>query len=73
MLRGLPSVRRLRAYSLRESFPADNRAPFAGLGGYYLSVISNTAFPTPKILQISWAGVRFAINPDWDITGATYH
>lgn len=48
-------------------------APFAGLGGYYLSVISNTAFPTPKILQISWAGVRFAINPDWDITGATYH
>ncbi len=47
--------------------------PFAGLGGYYLSVLSNTAFPSPKVLQVSWGGLKYLITPDFDITGAFYH
>jgi len=36
-------------------------APLNRLGGYYLSVISNTAFPNPKVLQISWGGLKYAM------------
>lgn len=47
--------------------------PFNGLGGYCLSVISNTAFPNPKVLQISWGGLKYAVTKDFDVTGALYH
>ncbi|QBB71427.1 porin [Pseudolysobacter antarcticus] len=47
--------------------------PFNGLGGYYLSVINNSAFPNPKVLQISWGGLKYAMTKDIDITGAIYH
>ncbi len=47
--------------------------PFSGLGGYYLSVINNTAFPKPKVLQASWGGLRYLITPDFDVTAAIYH
>ena len=48
-------------------------APFAGLGGYYLSVLNNAAFPNPKVLQVSWGGLKYSITSDFDITGAVYH
>ena len=47
--------------------------PFNGLGGYYLSVLNNTAYPHPRILQVAWGGLRYAITPNLDITGAFYH
>ncbi len=48
-------------------------APFDGLGGYEISVVNNTAFPHPKVLQVSWGGVKYLITPDLDITAAGYH
>jgi predicted porin len=48
-------------------------APFSGLGGYDFSVVNNTAFPNPKILKVSWIGLKYLINKDFDITGAWYH
>ncbi len=47
--------------------------PFAGLGGYYVSVINNDAYAIPKVLQVSWVGARYSFTPDWDLTGAWYH
>jgi predicted porin len=48
-------------------------APFSGLGGYYFSIVSNTAFPHAKVLELSWLGARYSFTPDWDLTGAWYH
>lgn len=48
-------------------------SPFSGLGGYFLSVLNNSAFPNPKVLQVSWAGLRYSITKDLDVTGAAYH
>ncbi len=48
-------------------------AGFAGLGGYWISVTNNTAFPHPKVFQVSWVGLKYLITPDLDITGAYYH
>ena len=47
--------------------------PFSGLGGYYLSVLNNSAFPNDKTLQVSWAGARYSIDKDFDVTAAIYH
>ena len=47
--------------------------PFSGLGGYFLSVLNNAAFPHDKVLQVSWAGLRYSITKDFDVTGAAYH
>jgi predicted porin len=41
----------------------------AGAGG----AINNTNFPNDKVLQTAWVGVRYAITPALDITGAYYH
>ncbi len=41
-------------------------------GGYTLGIVSNTAFNIQKILQISWAGIRWSVTPDFDLTGAFY-
>ena len=43
------------------------------IGGYTLSVISNTAFTNNKTLQVFWTGAKYAITPDIDLTGAYYH
>jgi predicted porin len=43
-----------------------------GLGGYVLSVVSNTAFNIQRILQYSWAGARWSITPAFDLTAAYY-
>lgn len=48
-------------------------AGFSGLGGYYISVINNTAFAHAKVLRVSWIGLKYLITSDLDITGAYYH
>jgi predicted porin len=47
-------------------------APFSGLGGYDFSVVNNAAFPHPKILKVYWAGLKYLISKDFDVTGAYY-
>jgi predicted porin len=42
------------------------------IGGYVLSVTNNAGFNIQKILQISWAGVRYSMTPDFDLTAAYY-
>jgi hypothetical protein len=42
------------------------------IGGYVLSVTSNTGFNIQKILQISWAGIRYSMTPEFDLTAAYY-
>ena len=48
-------------------------AGFSGLGGYEISTVNNTAFPHPKVLQVSWGGLKYLLTPDLDLTGAVYH
>jgi predicted porin len=42
------------------------------IGGYILSITNNTAFNIQKILQISWAGVRYTPLPQLDVSAAYY-
>ena len=48
-------------------------AGFSGMGGYWISAISNTAFPHDKILKIDWLGAKYFLSKDFDITAAWYH
>ena len=42
------------------------------IGGYKLAVVNNAAFPNDKILQVYWAGVKFAVNSSFDLTASYY-
>jgi predicted porin len=42
-------------------------------GGMIGVVLNNVAYPSDKILQTAWFGVRYSITPALDITGAYYH
>jgi predicted porin len=42
-------------------------------GGFIAATVNNANFPTDKVLQTAWFGVRYAITPALDITGAYYH
>jgi predicted porin len=42
-------------------------------GGYIAGAVNNTNFTTDRVLQTAWVGVRYAITPALDITGAYYH
>ena len=54
--------------------PNNPLAPGAFIAGnYILTAPNNAAFPSDKILQTVWAGVRYSITPALDITGAYYH
>jgi predicted porin len=43
-----------------------------GLGGYVLSIVSNTTYTIQRILQYSWAGARYSMTPNFDLTAAYY-
>ncbi len=45
---------------------------FVDIGGYVLAVVSNTAFKDPKTNQVYWAGVRYAVIPQLELTAAYY-
>jgi predicted porin len=47
-------------------------AGFDDIGGYKLAFVNNAAFPNHKILQVYWAGVRYTVIPDLDLTAAYY-
>ena len=50
----------------------DVSAGTAGLGGYLLAYVNNTAYPDDKKLDIYWGGVRYSVIPKLDITAAYY-
>jgi predicted porin len=42
------------------------------IGGYVLPLPNNTAFPSDKTLQVGWVGVKYAVTPEFELTGAYY-
>jgi predicted porin len=59
---------RIKFNNPEHSIPAGSQ----DIGGYVLSVTNNAGFNIQKILQISWAGVRYSVTPELDVTGAYY-
>jgi predicted porin len=47
-------------------------AGFDDIGGYKLAFVNNTAFPNNKTLQVFWAGAKYTINSNFDLTAAYY-
>ena len=47
-------------------------AGFDDIGGYKLAFVNNAAFPTDKILQVYWAGVRYTVIEALDLVAAYY-
>jgi predicted porin len=50
----------------------DVAAGTVGLGGYTLAFVNNAAYAEDKKLDVYWAGVRYSVLPDLDITAAYY-
>jgi hypothetical protein len=48
------------------------RTGFSGLGGYWISITNNAAFPRDKELDVYWLGLKYNFTKDFDITGAWY-
>jgi predicted porin len=42
------------------------------IGGYKLAFVNNTAYTSEKVLQVYWAGLRYAVTPQFDL-GAAYY
>jgi predicted porin len=47
-------------------------AGFTDIGGYVLAFINDTAYANEKIVQAYWAGVRYSVIPNLDLTAAYY-
>jgi len=47
-------------------------AGFTDIGGYVLAVVSDTAYTVAKINQVYWGGIRYAVNPQLELTAAYY-
>ena len=41
--------------------------------GYIIVAPTNNNYTTDKVLQTAWFGVRYAVTPNLDVTGAYYH
>jgi predicted porin len=47
-------------------------AGYSDIGGYLLAFVNNTAYKNPKINQVYWTGVRYAVIPQLELTAAYY-
>jgi predicted porin len=47
-------------------------AGFSDIGGYVLAFVNNNAYKNPKINQVYWTGVRYAVIPRLELTAAYY-
>jgi predicted porin len=45
---------------------------FDDIGGYKLGAVNDAAFPHEKILQVAWAGVKYTVWSQLDLTAAWY-
>ncbi|HEV2284547.1 MAG TPA: hypothetical protein VGR80_00775, partial [Steroidobacteraceae bacterium] len=68
------SVKLFGGYERVEFDNPTNALPAGSLtiGGYILAFTNNTAFDNQKVLQVFWAGLKWGITPDLDVTGAWY-
>lgn len=76
-LQGKYSVKAVKLYAGYEHIVLANPArPIAKgadtIGGYQLSTVSNTAYAHQKVQQFYWVGLRYALSPKLDLTGAIY-
>jgi len=47
-------------------------AGFQDIGGYILAFVTNNAYNISKTVQVYWAGVRYSVMPNLDLTAAYY-
>src|ERR1022692_4651293 len=47
-------------------------AGFTDIGGYNLAFVNNDAYAIAKTLQVYWAGIRYTVIPELDLTVAYY-
>jgi predicted porin len=47
-------------------------AGFSDIGGYVLAFVNNDAYSESKTQQVYWAGVRYAVLPELELTAAYY-
>src|SRR5262249_27215846 len=47
-------------------------AGFINIGGYVLAVVNNSAYDNPKITQVYWTRLRYALIPKLQLTLAYY-
>ncbi|HMD73145.1 MAG TPA: porin [Steroidobacteraceae bacterium] len=47
-------------------------AGYIDIGGYVLAAVSNAAYANDKVLQVYWAGLKYAATPKWELTLAYY-
>ncbi len=45
---------------------------FTNPGGYVLAFVNNSAYPHPKIVQVYWTGIRYAVIPHLELSAAYY-
>jgi predicted porin len=48
-------------------------AGFSDIGGYILAFVNNDAFANAKIYNVYWAGARYTVVPNLDLTAAYYY
>ncbi len=76
-LMGLYQLERLKLFAgyeyIRYENPKTPLSPgFINIGGYVLAFVNNAAYDNSKILQVYWSGLRYAILPQLELTGAYY-
>lgn len=47
-------------------------AGFESIGGYTFAIVNNGAYASDKVLQVKWAGVKYAVTPKLNLYGAVY-
>ena len=45
----------------------------AGQGGYLISAVTLNPYQTNKVLQMTWAGLRYDLGANWGLTAGYYH
>jgi predicted porin len=69
--------RKIRLYAGYESIEFANPSHplavgVAGIGGYKLSVVNNTAYAIHRVEQVSWVGARYSLTKALDLVAAYY-
>ena len=44
-----------------------------GQGGYLISAVTLNPYQTNKVLQMTWAGLRYDLGANWSFTAGYYH
>jgi predicted porin len=53
--------------------PQDPLPVGTDIDSYKIAFVNNDAYPRNKVLQVYWAGVKYALSPQVDLTGAWYY